>query len=100
VIHPGVEIKPVEGDALLADRVLGQIWTHLGVEAVTVHAEVIGRFPQANEARQQPGKPVRVPTHAVALVPAQAIVRRYSAFFRCNVMSSIQRQRPFPDRVD
>lgn len=42
VVYPGVEFKAVEGNALPANRDLGQQRTDLSAEAVAVHAEVAG----------------------------------------------------------
>jgi hypothetical protein len=41
-IHPGVQFKPIESDALYANRNFGEIRANLGVETVAVHAEVKG----------------------------------------------------------
>jgi len=40
VVHPGVEFKPVKGDALATDGNGGKEGPDLGVEAVAVHAEI------------------------------------------------------------
>jgi hypothetical protein len=49
IVDPGVEFKPVEGDAARADRNLGQPRADLGVEAVLVHPEVFRDVAQTNE---------------------------------------------------
>jgi hypothetical protein len=54
LVYPGVQIKSIEGDALRAERNLGQLWAYLGVEPVAVHAEVEGRIAKANEPRRKP----------------------------------------------
>jgi len=46
LIHPGIEIKSIEGYPLLPHADLDDVWTDLGVEAVLVHTEVEGRIPQ------------------------------------------------------
>jgi hypothetical protein len=51
LIHPGIQFKSVEGDALLADTDFSQIRPYLGVEAVAVHAEVARRIAKANQSR-------------------------------------------------
>lgn len=51
-IRPGVQVKPVEGNPLVADRDLGEIGPHLRVEAVTVHAEILGGIADTNEPGQ------------------------------------------------
>jgi hypothetical protein len=42
LVEPGVHIKAVKGNALLADWDFGDEWTHLGVEPIPVHAQVRG----------------------------------------------------------
>ena len=44
VIGPGVEVKSVEGDALITNGDLSEVGPHVGVEAVAVHAEILGRI--------------------------------------------------------
>jgi hypothetical protein len=43
IIRPGVEFKPIESYALLADGYLRQKRPNLVVEAVDVHPEVVRR---------------------------------------------------------
>ena len=52
MVSPGVEVKPIEGHALLAYRDLYEIWPHLRIEAVLVHAEIARCVAKADEARQ------------------------------------------------
>jgi hypothetical protein len=52
VCHPGVEFKSVEGNSLSTDRDGGEVGAYLGVEAVAIHAEIIRRVPQPDDARQ------------------------------------------------
>ena len=52
VIDPGVEVKPIERDAAIADRDLGEERPDLGIEPVAVHAEIGRRVPVADETRQ------------------------------------------------
>ena len=66
VVRPGVQIKPVECDALLADGDLGDVWPDLAVEAVAVHAEVSRGIAQTKEARKQ-GEPRRRPSRRAVL---------------------------------
>ena len=40
VLHPGVQFKSVEGDALLTDGNVGEMRPDLAIEAVAVHAEI------------------------------------------------------------
>jgi hypothetical protein len=46
LIHPGVEVKSIEGHPLLPHTDLDDVRTDLRVEAVLVHSEVEGRIPQ------------------------------------------------------
>jgi hypothetical protein len=41
VVGEGVQVKPVEGDALDTDSDLGQIRPHLGVEPIAIHAQIL-----------------------------------------------------------
>jgi hypothetical protein len=49
-LRPRVQFKPIECDPLNADRYLGEARPHLGVEAVSVHAEITGRVTEPEEA--------------------------------------------------
>ena len=51
MIHPGVQFKSVEGNALLADADYSEMRSHLGVEAVAVHAEIVRRVAETDQAR-------------------------------------------------
>jgi len=48
LLHPGVQFKSVESDALFANRNLGDIWSHLYVEPVAIHSKIEGGIPQAD----------------------------------------------------
>ena len=50
MIHPGVQFKSVEGDALFTDADFGQIRPYYGVEAIAIHAEVARGVAQPDEA--------------------------------------------------
>jgi len=45
MVHPGVQIKAVEGNALFADPDFNEIRTDLTVKAVPVHTQIEGRIP-------------------------------------------------------
>jgi hypothetical protein len=45
MVHPGVQIKAIEGNALFPDSDFNEIRTDLGVEAVPVHPQIEGRIP-------------------------------------------------------
>ncbi|MDZ7840379.1 MAG: hypothetical protein U5R46_06090 [Gammaproteobacteria bacterium] len=50
LIHPGVEVKSVEGHALRTYGNLREPRPHVGVETISVHPEVIGRIAKPDEA--------------------------------------------------
>ncbi|MCG8014623.1 MAG: hypothetical protein JAY97_00255 [Candidatus Thiodiazotropha sp. 'RUGA'] len=50
-VHPAIDFKSIKSNALFPDRNLGEVGSDLVVEAVTIHAQVVGRIPQP----QQPG---------------------------------------------
>jgi len=50
LLCPRVQFKPVEGNALGANRDLGEIAADFGVEAVAIHAEVSRRVAEPDEA--------------------------------------------------
>jgi hypothetical protein len=52
LLHPGIQFKSVEGDALFADTDFNEIWPYLGVKSVAVHAQVARRIAETN----QPGR--------------------------------------------
>jgi hypothetical protein len=49
VIRPGIQVKPVKSDPLVADRYFSERRADLRVEAVAVHAKVERRIAQANQ---------------------------------------------------
>ena len=51
LVRPSVEVNAVECDALRADGNHWDVRTHVAIEAVLVHAQVLRRIAQANEAR-------------------------------------------------
>jgi hypothetical protein len=51
-VSPGIEVKPIEGHTLLADRNFNQAGTHFRIEAVLVHAEIARCVSKADEAGQ------------------------------------------------
>ncbi len=53
MIHPGVQIKPIEGNTLLTDGNFRQIGPYIGIEAVAVHAEILRSIPEPDQAGQQ-----------------------------------------------
>lgn len=53
LVRPGVQVKPVESDPPHADRYLGELRPHLGVEPVAVHAEIARRVAVADEAGEK-----------------------------------------------
>ncbi len=53
VVGPGIEVKPVKGDPLGADRDRGEERTNVAIEAISVHAEIGRCVPQPDKARQK-----------------------------------------------
>jgi hypothetical protein len=49
LLRPGVEVKAVESDALPADADLNEIRAHFAIKAITVHAEIEGGIPKADQ---------------------------------------------------
>jgi hypothetical protein len=66
LIHPGIEIKSIEGYPLLPHADLDHVGTDLGVEAVLVHPEIEGRVPQPYQSGNDSGSAVRVVLHLSA----------------------------------
>jgi hypothetical protein len=54
VVGPGIEVKPVKGNPLRADRNRGYAGTHVTIEAIFVHTEIGRGVAQSDEARQEP----------------------------------------------
>jgi len=50
LIHPDVQIKSIEGDALLAYRNFNKIGANIPVEAVAVHSNIGRRVPEPDKA--------------------------------------------------
>ena len=50
MVHPGVQIKAVEGNALFADLNFNEIRTNFSIKAVPVHAQIEGRVPQPDQS--------------------------------------------------
>jgi hypothetical protein len=53
VVGPGIEVKPVEGDPLSADRNRGKKRTNVAIEAILVHSEIRRGVAQADKTRQK-----------------------------------------------
>lgn len=53
VVGPGIEVKPVKGNPLRADRDHGKEGTYVAIEAIFVHAEILRSIAQADETRQK-----------------------------------------------
>lgn len=53
LLHPGVEFKPVEGNALGANGDFGDMGADFGVEAVAVHAQVARGVAEAEEPGEE-----------------------------------------------
>lgn len=50
LVGPGVQVKPIEGDALRADWNLSQVRPHDGAENLAIHAEIGRSVAHADEA--------------------------------------------------
>jgi len=55
LLDPGIEIKPIEGFALDADRNQRHPGPNLFIEAVLVHAEIPRRIPEPEQPREEAG---------------------------------------------
>ena len=53
LIRPGIEVKPVKGDALGADRDGRHERANLAIEAILVHSEIRRGVAQADKPRQK-----------------------------------------------
>jgi len=45
MVHPGVQIKAIEGNALFADPDFKEMRTNFSIKAVPVHTQIEGRIP-------------------------------------------------------
>jgi hypothetical protein len=52
LLHPGVQFKSVEGDALFADADFSQIRPYFSVEPIAIHAEILGHVAEADQSRR------------------------------------------------
>ena len=52
MLHPVIEFKSVEGNALFADPDFNEIRPYLGVKAVAVHTQVTGCVAEADQSRR------------------------------------------------
>ena len=50
MLEPAIQFKSIETNALDADGHLDQIGAHLSIEAVAVHAEVMGGVAEPEDA--------------------------------------------------
>ena len=64
MLDPGVQFKAVERNALSTNRDFGEVGANLGVEAVTVHAEVAGGIAKAEKPRRDSVRSIRFGGHA------------------------------------
>ena len=53
LVNPSVQFKAIEGDALASDGDLRQTGAALGIEAVTVHAEMARGIAEAKQPREE-----------------------------------------------
>ncbi len=57
LVHPGIEIKAIEGFALDPDRNQRHPGPNLSIEPVLVHAEIARRIPEPEQPREDAGAP-------------------------------------------
>ena len=50
MVYPGIQIKAIKGNTLLSDANFNEIRPYLGVKAVSVHAQIGGRVPEADQS--------------------------------------------------
>jgi len=79
VVYPGIELEAIERDALFTDRDFGKAGTYLGVESISIHAEVGRRVPQPQHARQQDNVAGSAGLHAGATTRESDLPRAGSA---------------------
>lgn len=64
MIHPGVQFKAVERNALSTNRDFSKLGADFRVEAVSVHPEVARRIPETEEPRGDSRWFIRFEVHA------------------------------------
>jgi hypothetical protein len=47
LISPSVEFKPIKRNALFTNWYCGDMWADLGVEPISVHAQIVRRVPKS-----------------------------------------------------
>lgn len=57
VLGPGIEVKSVESDPLIANGYFSEIGPDFTIESVAVHAQIERRIPQPNQARRDSEEP-------------------------------------------
>jgi hypothetical protein len=75
MVHPGIQFKPVECNALFPNGYLNQIRSDFAVEAVPVHTNVKRGVPQPNESRYEgrgSARPLRGGIRHARYLPAMA----------------------------
>ena len=80
VVHPGIEFKAIERDALFTDGDFGKAGPYLGVEPITIHAEVGRRVPQPQHARKQDDVAGGAGLHSGATTRGSDLLRAGNAF--------------------
>ena len=53
VVSPRVKVKPIKRDSALADRDLGEVGPHLGIEAIAIHPQISRGVAIAEQTREQ-----------------------------------------------
>ena len=71
MIHPGVQFKAIEGDALATDRDLGEVRADICIEAGPVHTEIARGIAKAQQPRHDAGGPMSFPPEGQSRVSGQ-----------------------------
>jgi hypothetical protein len=76
MVHPGIQFKSVEGNALIADRDFSQMWAHFAVETVAIHSHIQGRVPKPEQTWKDGCRNLCSHRHSVFLVSERKWVIR------------------------
>jgi hypothetical protein len=49
LICPGIKFKAIKCQTLRSNGNLGEVWSHIGIETISVHAKVQGRISKPVE---------------------------------------------------
>ncbi len=77
MIHPGVQIKSVEGYSLFSDANFFKKWPYFSVKAVLVHAQVMRCIPESDDAGNNERWMVVRLAHDISISPLNIGVKSY-----------------------